>query len=230
MDQRQEQLLSAIIEEYVRTAQAVSSHVLVDKLRLGVSSATIRNEMVEMEDAGLLEQPHTSAGRVPTERGFRYYLDHLAPGRALSRPTQQMLDAISRQYRDHDEQYMKKIARTVADLMHLAVIVGEPRSFVYYTGITNVLRQPEFADTHLTMRIGEIVDQLDEVLTDYVEQLTDEVSVLFGRDNPFSSACGTVIVRYGGQRHVGVFGILGPMRMDYPRARALVSYTVKELL
>ena len=77
LTERQEQLLRLIIHDYVGSGRAVGSKALVESYDLGISSATIRNEMVELERAGLIDQPHTSAGRVPTDRGYRYYVEHL---------------------------------------------------------------------------------------------------------------------------------------------------------
>ena len=77
LDNRKKKILQAIIEEYIETAEPVSSGSLVDKENLGVSSATIRNDMAELEKIGFLEKPHTSAGRVPSQKGYRYYVDEL---------------------------------------------------------------------------------------------------------------------------------------------------------
>ena len=79
MSQRKQNILTAIVEEYIRTGDPVSSKVLAEKSGLGVSSATIRNEMAELFSLGYLEQPHTSAGRIPSQRGIRLYLDFLMP-------------------------------------------------------------------------------------------------------------------------------------------------------
>ena len=92
LDLRSQAILRAVIEEYVTTAQPVGSHALVERYRLGVSSATVRAVLAELEAAGLLTHPHTSAGRVPTEQGYRYYVESivdavpLPPGRAADDP------------------------------------------------------------------------------------------------------------------------------------------------
>jgi len=77
LDLRKQTILQAIIIEYVTAAEPIGSEALVQKYQLGVKSATVRNEMAEMSDLGFLEQPHTSAGRIPSDRGYRYYVDHL---------------------------------------------------------------------------------------------------------------------------------------------------------
>ncbi|MBR5329057.1 MAG: heat-inducible transcription repressor HrcA [Firmicutes bacterium] len=77
MDERKQKVLRAIIMDYINTAEPVGSRTIAKKYDLGVSSATIRNEMSDLEELGLIEQPHTSAGRVPSDKGYRYYVDHL---------------------------------------------------------------------------------------------------------------------------------------------------------
>ncbi len=98
---RQEQLLRLIIHEYVSARKAVGSKALVEGYALPFSSATIRNEMVELERAGLIDHPHTSAGRVPTDRGYRYYVEHLIGDPRLA-PSEQMM--ISHQFRQVEAQ------------------------------------------------------------------------------------------------------------------------------
>ena len=77
LSQRKQKILAAVVEQYIRTGEPVGSKALLNSLDFSVSSATIRNEMAELASMGLLEQPHTSAGRVPTNLGYRYYVDHL---------------------------------------------------------------------------------------------------------------------------------------------------------
>lgn len=77
MDERKQKILRAIIQDYIATAEPVGSRTISRKFDLGVSPATIRNEMADLEDMGFIEQPHTSAGRVPSDSGYRYYVDYL---------------------------------------------------------------------------------------------------------------------------------------------------------
>lgn len=77
LDERKQQVLMAIIQDYISTAEPVGSRTIARKYKLGVSPATIRNEMADLEEMGLIEQPHTSAGRVPSDMGYRYYVDNL---------------------------------------------------------------------------------------------------------------------------------------------------------
>ena len=84
-DDRRLKVLSAIVTDYVRTREPVGSRALAERYRLGVSPATIRNDMAALEDEGYIHQPHTSAGRVPTEKGYRLFVDEVARGVVLAR-------------------------------------------------------------------------------------------------------------------------------------------------
>ncbi len=84
IDDRKARVLQALVEEYIRTGEPVSSHAILERSALDVSSATIRNELARLESYGFVAQPHTSAGRIPTHQGYRYYVDHCSPARLRS--------------------------------------------------------------------------------------------------------------------------------------------------
>src|SRR5436305_2577227 len=86
LDRRKQDLLQAVVLHYVRRAEPVGSQFLASQAALGVRSATIRNELAEMTELGYLRQPHTSAGRIPSDQGYRYYVDHLLTWERLPAP------------------------------------------------------------------------------------------------------------------------------------------------
>ena len=112
---RQDNLLRAIISEYVKTAEPVGSQVLVEKYKLDVSSATVRNEMLELDELGYLEQPHTSAGRIPTEAGYRYFLDNQFISKKPSFAQEKKLSQTIREGQG-DRQSAKALAKILAEL------------------------------------------------------------------------------------------------------------------
>jgi len=120
LDPRSAAILRAIIDEYVATAQPVGSNALVERHRLGVSSATVRNVMVELEAAGYLVQPHTSAGRVPTDAGYRLYVETMAGVRSLSAVEQLMIRHQFGQVEFASEQWFRLAAATLAGITHVA--------------------------------------------------------------------------------------------------------------
>ena len=121
LDERKRKILQSIIKDYVATAEPVGSRAVVRKHDLKISAATVRNEMADLEEMGYLEQPHTSAGRIPSEQGFRYYVDCMMENEGL--PEEQLEDlkqAITEHVRDLDQviahvaQFLSQITRYTA--------------------------------------------------------------------------------------------------------------------
>lgn len=127
MDDRKSKVLQAIIEDYVATAEPVGSRTIARKFNLGVSSATIRNEMADLEELGYLEQPHTSAGRIPSDRGYRYYVDCLMETRDVNALEQQAIcRTFERKIREVDT-LIRETARLLSDTTHLTAVVAGPQ-------------------------------------------------------------------------------------------------------
>lgn len=222
MNDRQKELFHNIVLEYINTAKAIGSEFLVEKYDLGVSSATTRNDMAELERVGLIYQPHTSSGRVPTEKGYNYYVaNYLPKNPAVGDKDKNIL----KKAKDSGGQSAEKIlAKAVAELADTAVIYCPSKNNTYYTGLSNLLSQPEFADFNLIYQLTEVADNFDEVLEKIYDKIKD-TEIKIGKDNAFSPDCASILTRKGSK----VFGILGPMRMDYERNLGLVTF-VKELL
>lgn len=225
MDDRRANILATIIAEHVKTAQPVGSAVLVDKYRLPVSSATVRNDMALLEEEGYIAQPHTSAGRIPTVKGYRFYIDQGLNPVELSAGEQRGLRQAAAAAGAAVEQQVKSVAKEVANLAGQSVVVGFGPYHVYYTGLSNIFAQPEFAQPNSAYSMSTVVDHLDDVMARLFAEVTTEPQVLVGEDNPFGNACASVVTRarFGGT--AGIFGVLGPIRMDYDRVLGLVRAT-----
>ncbi len=125
---RRKQLLQHIVEEYVQTAQPVGSRTLVDKYELPLSSATIRNEMAALEEQGLVAQPHTSAGRVPTDAGYRYYVEALMHEEELTDDLRQTIRHQFHQAARELEEWARLAAAILATRLRNAAVVTTPHS------------------------------------------------------------------------------------------------------
>ena len=218
---RKRTLLGLIIEKYVETAEPVGSYVLIRDGEVELSGATVRNEMRDLEDDGFLTQPHTSAGRIPTEAGYRYYVEHLmAPDQPTTR-IQAEVQALGRRAATRAER-PKAIGRFVADYIDNAVILRLERDNMYYTGLSHLFAQPEFRDHAHMVDISSVFDECEERLAAVAEAIADEEPVvLIGRDNPLGYGCGTVAVRFG---RGTLMVIVGPLRMPYARAVGVLDY------
>lgn len=206
---RQGKLLKSIIEQYIKTAEPVGSNLLVEKCFKDISSATVRNEMTELEKQGYITHPHTSAGRVPTEAGYKFYIENFVKDNQKKEISG--LKATSG---------VKAIAKKIAELSGQAVIISFSKDDVYYTGISNVFSQPEFREYDLIYNFTSVIDHLDEVVSQIYDEVSNDVEVKIGKENPFSAECGSVLTKVQGK----LLGIIGPMRMDYRRNINLIKY------
>lgn len=223
LTERQQTIFRDVVQRYIHDAHPVGSQVLLDDAKLDVSPATVRNEMVDLEERGYLFQPHTSAGRIPTEKGWRYYLDHFLKNKDVAKTTQDELMEIVKAYRHSKHELLKHVAQHLADLTTHAVFVAFSPHDTYYTGISKLFSQPEFDEVDMIRAISEVVDHLDDVMPEFFKQVTDGSTVLLGRDNPFNRACGLVLSPIPQQS--GLFGVLGPIRQDYDANISLVNFT-----
>ena len=225
LDERHFQVLQALVSEFTQTAEPVSSDALVEVLRLGVSPATMRTILRELAEAGYVEQPHTSAGRVPTDKGYRQVLDH-SEDQAV--PMQE-LKALAAQFAQLQEEY-RHLARATSKLLsrltHAAAMSGYVSQRDWQeAGLREVLRQPE-ANSMATMReMAEVMEDIDRYVTR--GQLSDEETQVFiGGENPFFPAHYTSMVLRTtitpAQEKVALV-IIGPKRMFYQRNIALVN-------
>jgi heat-inducible transcriptional repressor len=215
MEERQHNLLAHVVRSYIREAEPIGSHAL--ERTLGVSSATIRNEMAELEASGYLSQPHTSAGRVPTLKGYQFFLEHLVERQQPAPAEQRTLRELVNEQHVPPEQFSKKLARTLAELAGEAAVVGFNRYDSYYTGLSNLFEQPEFRALDMVRSISQVVDHLDEAMAKLYRNLTvsSDVAVKIGEANPFGEDCAFVFTTYGRGTNPSIIGILGPLRMDY---------------
>ncbi len=222
LNERQSDILTRVIRTYVREAHPVGSTAIVADAKLDVSPATVRNEMLALEELGYLFQPHTSAGRVPTERAWRYYLDHVLSERSLTKHEQAELERVVRAYQASRHELMKHLAQSLAELTRQAVFVAFGPRDTYYTGISKLFLQPEFEELDLIRNISRVVDHLDDVMPDLYDERLDDVTVLLGRESRVSAACSVILAPIDGRRHL--LGLLGPIRQDYDAHLPLLRY------
>ena len=127
MDERKIKILEAIVTDYIETAEPIGSRTIAKKYNIGISSATIRNEMSDLEDMGLIMQPHTSSGRVPSDLGYRMYVDNLMRHRPLTDEETMFLQQMIMSNIHHVDYLLQETAKAIAYLTQYATIVSEPR-------------------------------------------------------------------------------------------------------
>lgn len=126
LSERKQKILGAIVEQYIKTGEPVGSKALLSALDMSVSSATVRNEMAELSAMGYLEQPHTSAGRIPTNEGYRYYVDHLMVNRQIDEPLRRRIEAGVHMAVTDPEKLLQRAGEVLADLTDCAAVSTTP--------------------------------------------------------------------------------------------------------
>ena len=225
MDKRKELILYTIIREHIKTGAPVGSGLLVDKYKLNISPATVRNEMSCLEEEDYIVQPHTSAGRIPTEKAYEFYLDNL---KSKKLGKNEIL-AIKRNLEKNEESGFKEIAKLISNMTGNAVFWAFHRHNLFYTGISNLFQQPEFRELEVIYDISAIIDRIDEIIDNIFEDVGQGIHTMIGSKNPFGDFFSTVIVKYKFKNKIGLFGVLGPMRMDYEKNIALAEFINSQL-
>ena len=219
MNTRQAKLLSAIIDQFIQTAEPVGSLNLIAGSTFQVSGATLRNEMRLLCQEGFLEQPHVSAGRIPTAKGYQVYVrEHIEPSKEMQK-VRKNFDRLKQAYVRRKDQ--EKVYEAVTLLSHMipnvAFATVPHKDMVYYMGLANTLRQPEFAQSPtLATNVVEVLESgLSAVLAE--AELDDSVRTYIGDAHllPQIQSCSMLVTRYDLRGAHGAIGMLGPMRMDY---------------
>jgi heat-inducible transcriptional repressor len=226
---RQTQILKAIIEEYISTADPVPSEQLEKKYTLGVSPATIRNEMANLTNQGFLKQPHTSAGRIPTPMGIKFYIDHLMQEKRLS-----VADEVSAKERVWDsrfnfEKLMRQSCLALAERTKNLSVVATDQGDIFYAGVANILDMPEFFDIDVTRTVLSLLDQQQRLQQLFFDRSygDDPVHVVFGADLgwPYLEPVGMAFTHFtAGADHRGSLAVIGPYRLNFPYVVPVLKY------
>ncbi len=228
LTQRQIQILKSLIEEYIDTADAVGSETLEKKHNLSASPATIRNEMVRLTELGYVKKTHTSAGRVPTPQGMKFYVSQLMKEKEMSVAEEVTLKEKLWDYREHEQRFMRELARSLANSTKALAVVTTGSGEVYASGYANILDMPEFYDIDVTKSLLSAVDEFDLIHTLCTRGIPDEeVHVLIGEElSPqLEGPYGFVYTRYNtALNREGQVGVLGPSRLNYMAIVPTVRY------
>jgi len=225
---RQTKILKAIIEEYIETASPVGSENLERKYELGVSPATVRNEMLKLTEAGFLKQPHTSAGRTPTKEAFRFYISHLMEEKKLS-----VADEVAAREKVWDcrfsfDKLMHEATKALAQRTKTLAVAATSEGNVYHAGYANILAMPEFYDIDITRTILGMLDETKSMLALFNRAFGEEpMHFLFGDELGLEllEPCGLVFTHFeAGPKKSGSIGVIGPNRIPYSTVIPTVRY------
>lgn len=222
---RQVEILKAIIEEYIATAEAVGSETLDKKYNLGVSPATIRNEMVRLTQMKLLKQPHTSSGRTPTPEALRFYVSVLMKPKHLSVTEEMSVKEKIWDVRAEIDKVLREATKAVAHKTKALALTTTDDGDLYYAGVANILDMPEFYDYELTHSLFDAIEQFDYWWKLH-ERHADPLVVLMGDELGIKSLsqCGYIYHIFTTPHVKGAIGVVGPFRLDYPSIVPVVRY------
>ena len=218
MYERQLEILRAIVEEYVATEEPVGSKAIAERHGLGVSPATIRNEMAVLEDAGFIAQPHTSAGRIPTNSGYRLFVDKVAQIKPLSTGERRAIETFMSGAEDPEEVAARAV-RLLAQITHqVAIVQVQSSERVVLAGTANLARSHLESVTDLYPVLEALEEQV--VLLRLLADAGTSINVKIGTEQSSANLQSTSLVSMGAGS--GAIGILGPIRMDYASSMGAV--------
>ncbi len=228
LTERQMTIFRLAVEGHISTGEPIGSEWVVEQLSEKVSSATVRADLLELERAGLLKQPHTSAGRVPTEEGYRAYIETYMRPAEVSEEVDILegeLDAS-----DTPEEKVRHIARELSNLAGNIIMVGvDPRS-LYSVGMGHMYSSSESNNTDVMRQISRALDRTDDLMDNLFEvAVSGDVKILIGKQNPIDENLSLMVTTYASSEGERIMALLGFMRMRYDRNIALMQ-AMKRLL
>ena len=223
MTERQAKILASIVEEHAELASPVGS-VTLAKL-FNVSSATIRAEMSQLEHLGMIKQPHTSAGRVPTDKGYRWYVNQLGESANAPKQIEHSARALDVRVRGagEPEQAIKSAVESLVQLTDNAAI-GTIGNQLYISGLSHLFGQPEFASGNTVQEVAYLLDNIEPWLKETAPN--KPVSVFIGKENPIgkASGCTLIISKFRSPfSDTSYIGTVGPTRQNYRQVMGLVG-------
>ena len=224
---RQIQILRSIIEEFISTAEPVGSETLDRKYNLGVSPATIRNEMVYLTKQGYLNKSHSSAGRIPTPIALKLYVNELMKEKDLS-----VADEVSAKEKIWDsrnelDDLLHKVTKALADRAHALGIAITDDQHLYHAGFSNLLQMPEFYDIDVMRSVLTLIEEvraLEEIFDHSVNE--NPIRVVYGLElgNKNLEPVGIIFMNFTFHNTKCKLGVLGSQRFDYPYVIPVMKY------
>jgi transcriptional regulator of heat shock response len=225
--ERQNKILDAVIGEYIESAHPVSSQQLKKKYDFEIRPAMLRIEMQKLTDEGYLRQPHTSAGRVPTDKGYRFFVDELLARQSFAA---QNLGGLKKEFEDFEAEidegikFLQSLTKKMAEAADALVLSYlESEKIFWKEGWEEVLREPEFEAKEFRVNFTKFLENFEENIGDL--KINSEIKIYIGRENPYKKAedFSIIISKCHLGEEEGIVSLLGPKRMDYDKNIGLMS-------
>lgn len=229
LTQRQVDILRSIIKEFSETGIAVGSEILEKKYKLGVSPATIRNEMVELAKKGYLKKTHFSSGRVPSAKGFRFYINHLMKQKELSTTDEVAYKNSIWDERSEAHRLLSQAVKVLSQRTGLLSLITTNYGDLYYSGVANLLNESEFLDLNLSRSLFTRLDEVNfwERILNNFTGIDDEIKCMLGEEDFHDAtfdACASIWGEFEGKKIKGMVGVVGSKRMYYDLIIPQIKY------
>ncbi|MBI4308834.1 MAG: hypothetical protein HY591_00730 [Candidatus Omnitrophica bacterium] len=226
--ERKERILAIVVSQYIRMVSPVGSQFIAEEYKLDISSATVRNILAELEEEGYLTHPHTSAGRVPTSRGYRYYVDHLMDEIQLLEEEKRCIEAECKRYRYQLELLMERTSQALSDLTHYTTIISVDgwESKIILKGTSYVVGYPEQTDILKIQAILRILDEKGRLLELINRDIHKRIEIYIGHEMALKEmdSCSMAVSAFDKDGVSGRIAVLGPVRMQYDRVVSALEY------
>ncbi|HNV23408.1 MAG TPA: hypothetical protein PLH56_03490 [Candidatus Omnitrophota bacterium] len=222
-------ILTLAIGQYIKTMDPVSSKFLVEECGLDFSSATIRNVLAELEEEGFLTHPHTSAGRIPTQKGYRFYVDHCLTELKLLEEEKKRIKSEYDKEKLELETLLEKTSRVLSDVTHYTSLVSVDGwgNKLFYQGTSFIAGYPDYQDLNKIKNILSALDEKERLLKIINRELVQRIEIFIGKELPCEeiNSCSLVVSQYHTKHgNSGRIAVLGPTRMDYQRVVSALDY------
>jgi transcriptional regulator of heat shock response len=228
--QRKDLILGLVVNQYVKTMSPVSSAYIAQEYLQDLSPATIRNILAELEEEGYLTHPHISAGRIPTQEGYRYFVDFLMDEIMLLEVEKQRIKKEYEQSVRDLETYLEKTSHVLSDLTHYTSIISVDgrKDRLFFCGTNYVVGYPEYQDIRKIQQILIALEEKEHLYELLNRELNNKVKIYIGHEMAYENISDTCSLAVSGYKTMrgdsGRIAILGPTRMDYPRVVSALEY------
>lgn len=237
LSDRQKLILNTVIDEYIDSSKPVGSFLLEEKYDFDVSPATIRNELLKLTKEEYLFQPHTSAGRVPTDKGYRFFVDEFLGKNSqdsFDKKLEKFFEKFRKAQKDKDSiKYIHDLLRIITSFTpDLAAVYLSDEDFFWEEGWGKVLQEPEFENTDCRSYFAQMLEKLEDEIDNLNYRDFSEPKVFIGKENPFSESRDFSLIVSSclfPQKQEGFLAIVGPKRMAYNKNIALIKEMVSLL-
>lgn len=219
LDDRKRRILHAIVDYYLDSAEPIASKIIANEYGLDLSSATIRNEMAEMEEMGLIEKPHTSSGRVPSDVGYRYYVDDIMN---VDNVDEDEIIKLLNHLKDNDKDILQTVSMALSGATHYTTIsLDDDTMFLY--GRNNVFDYPEFNDVESLRKFMYLMEEEALIREAITDAHGPDITIKIGKENTLEQMKDYSLITFS-YKDKGDIAIVGPRRMDYSKVIGYIKY------